>query len=374
MTATAATGNSLYWYTQATGGTAATSAPTPSTTSSGTYTYYVSQYNANGDESPRTTITILVNATPTTPVVTPNGSTSFCTGGSVDLSSSESTGNTWSTGATTATISATISGSYSVTFSDVNGCSATSAPITVNVSSAPIPTISAPVAEGCSGETITLTSSTADSYLWSNGETTQAIQVTQGDVFTVTTTNADACDGVGTSDPVTITFGTTPTAAGSYSTSGNIVSFSNTSSNATSYSWDFGDETNSSSANPSHAYAANGSYTVTLTAINGNCTDVTTFTVVISASLEELSGLTTINLYPNPAADETVLSFESTVQQSANLVITNQVGQIVSETSLELINGNNVSIINTSSLSNGLYFVNLNTDNGAITRKLVIKK
>ncbi len=374
LTATAATGNSLYWYTQATGGTAATSAPTPSTTSSGTYTYYVSQYNANGDESPRTTITILVNATPTTPVVTPNGSTSFCTGGSVDLSSSESTGNTWSTGATTATISATISGSYSVTFSDVNGCSATSAPITVNVSSAPIPTISAPVAEGCSGETITLTSSTADSYLWSNGETTQAIQVTQGDVFTVTTTNADACDGVGTSDPVTITFGTTPTAAGSYSTSGNIVSFSNTSSNATSYSWDFGDETNSSSANPSHAYAANGSYTVTLTAINGNCTDVTTFTVVISASLEELSGLTTINLYPNPAADETVLSFESTVQQSANLVITNQVGQIVSETSLELINGNNVSIINTSSLSNGLYFVNLNTDNGAITRKLVIKK
>ncbi len=206
------------------------------------------------------------------------------------------------------------------------------------------------------------------------GATTQSIQVTQGDVFTVTTSNADACDGVGTSDPITITFGTTPTAAGSYTTSGNVVTFANTSSNATSYSWDFGDETNSSSANPSHAYAANGSYNVTLTAINGNCTDVTTFTIVISVSLEELSGLTSVDLYPNPAVDETVLRFESALSQSANLVITNQLGQIVCESELELDNGVNVTTIQTSTLSNGLYFVNLSTENGMITRKLVVKK
>ena len=49
-------------------------------------------------------------------------------------------------------------------------------------------------------------------------------------------------------------------------------------------------------------------------------------------------------------------------------------GQHVIETTLELVNGNNVSKINTSELVNGLYFVNLNTANGAITRKLVIKK
>jgi hypothetical protein len=374
LTATAGTGNSLYWYTQATGGTAATVAPTPSTSSAGTFTYYVSQYNAAGDESTRKAITVTVNATPVTPTVTPNGPTTFCTGGSVDLSSSQTTGITWSTNATTSAITVTASGSYSVTYTDANGCSATSAPINVNVSNAPIPTISAPDTEGCSGDTITLTSSTADTYLWSNGATTQAIEVTQGDVFTVTTTNADECAGVGTSQPVTINFGTTPTANGSFTTSGNVVTFSNTSSNATQYSWDFGDATNSSAANPTHAYAANGSYTVTLTAINGNCTDETTLTVVISVSLEELSGLTAVNLYPNPATDETVLAFESNTDQEATLVVTNQLGQHVIETTLELVNGNNVSKINTSELANGLYFVNLNTVNGAITRKLVIKK
>jgi hypothetical protein len=374
LSATAGVGNSLYWYTQATGGTESTSAPQPSTSAAGTYMYYVSQYNSNGDESPRTAITVIVNANPATPTITANGATSFCTGGSVELTSSENSGNLWSNGATTDAITASTSGSYSVTYTDANGCSASSTPISVNVSNAPIPTINATATEACSGETITLTASTSDSYLWSTGETTQAIAVTQSDIVTVTTTNADACNGVGTSDPVNITFGTTPTASGSFTTSGNVVTFSNTSSNATSYSWDFGDETNSSSANPSHAYAANGSYTVTLTAINGNCTDVTTLTVVISVSLEELSGLTSVNLYPNPAADETVLSFESSVNQNATLVLTNQIGQVVTETAVELKNGGNTFKLGTSDLANGLYFVHLNTENGAITRKLVVKK
>jgi len=374
LTATAGTGNSLYWYTQATGGTAATSAPIPSTSAAGTFTYYVSQYNTVGDESTRKAITVTVNASPAAPTVTPNGPTTFCTGGSVDLVSSQATGITWSTNATTSTITVSSSGSYSVTYTDANSCSATSAPVTVNVSNAPIPTISAPDTEGCSGETITLTSSTADTYLWSNGATTQAIQVTQGGVFTVTTTNADECAGVGTSQPVTIIYGTTPTANGSFTTSGNVVTFTNTSSNATQYSWDFGDATNSSAANPTHAYAANGSYNVTLTAINGNCSDETTLTVVISVSLEELSGLSSVNLYPNPAVAETVLAFDSNVDQEATLIVTNQLGQHVIEKTLELVNGTNVSHINTSELANGLYFVNLNTENGAITRKLVIKK
>ncbi len=46
------------------------------------------------------------------------------------------------------------------------------------------------------------------------------------------------------------------------------VSFSNSSSGATSYSWDFGDSENSTAANPSHTYNSAGTFTVTLTATN----------------------------------------------------------------------------------------------------------
>lgn len=42
------------------------------------------------------------------------------------------------------------------------------------------------------------------------------------------------------------------------------VSFKNTSTNASSYQWDFGDNTTSTEANPSHSYQSSGIYTVKL--------------------------------------------------------------------------------------------------------------
>jgi PKD repeat protein len=44
------------------------------------------------------------------------------------------------------------------------------------------------------------------------------------------------------------------------------VTFENFSTNATSYSWDFGDSNTSTETNPTHVYADGGTYTVTLTA------------------------------------------------------------------------------------------------------------
>jgi hypothetical protein len=170
LSASALTGNSLRWYTQPTGGTFTTSAPVPSTATAGTYTYYVSQANANNDESMRVAITVIVNALPATPVITASGSTTFCTGGSVDLTSSAATGNIWSNNANTATITVNATGNYTVTVTDANGCSNVSSPISVNVSNAPAPTISATSTQACSGDVVTVTSSAADSYLWSRGE------------------------------------------------------------------------------------------------------------------------------------------------------------------------------------------------------------
>ena len=67
---------------------------------------------------------------------------------------------------------------------------------------------------------------------------------------------------------------TRPTASFTVSTTSflvsNTVSFTNYSSNATSYSWDFGDFDYSSLRNPTHLYPQAGTYTVELTAYNGN--------------------------------------------------------------------------------------------------------
>ena len=54
-------------------------------------------------------------------------------------------------------------------------------------------------------------------------------------------------------------------------THGQAVSFSSTCSmNASSYEWDFGDATKSTDANPTHTYAAAGTYTVKMMAMSKN--------------------------------------------------------------------------------------------------------
>lgn len=61
-----------------------------------------------------------------------------------------------------------------------------------------------------------------------------------------------------------------PTADFEYAVDGLKVTFTNKSTNATSYKWNFGDDETSKEANPEHTYAAAGTYTVKLTAANAD--------------------------------------------------------------------------------------------------------
>lgn len=66
LTATlSATGVSLKWYTVATGGTASTTTPIPSTGTVGTKTYYVSEVDGSSVESARTPLAVTILAIPT---------------------------------------------------------------------------------------------------------------------------------------------------------------------------------------------------------------------------------------------------------------------------------------------------------------------
>ena len=370
LTATALAGNSLRWYTQATGGTYTTAAPVPSTTTAGTYTYYVSQANAGNDESMRAAITVVVNALPATPVITASGSTTFCTGGSVDLTSSATAGNVWSNNLTTSTITVSTTGNFTVTVTDANGCTSTSAPISVNVSNAPAPTISATSTQACSGDVVTVTSSAADSYLWSTGETTQTIQVSATAAVYVTVTNANACDGVGQSTTTNITFTATPTAAGSFTSAGNVVTFTNASTGATSYSWDFGDFTNSSASAPAHAYAANGSYTAVLTAINGSCTDTVAFEISIEVGIEENNSMS-FEVYPNPANEQVLVAFENNT--AASITILDAMGRVVFAQAINEI-GSQVLPVSVAELASGSYTVQIISANQVGVKRLMIRK
>ncbi|MCU4173511.1 PKD domain-containing protein [Carboxylicivirga sp. N1Y90] len=72
---------------------------------------------------------------------------------------------------------------------------------------------------------------------------------------------------------------TIPVLSAGFTTSANVVEageaieFTNSSTSATEYAWDFGDDVTSKDQNPEHTYAADGKYTVTLVATNGEKTE-----------------------------------------------------------------------------------------------------
>src|SRR5207248_1414424 len=145
---------------------------------SGSYTVTVTDGNTCSATSAATVVT--VNPNPATPTITPSGATTFCAGGSVTLTAPVGFTYMWSTGATTQSIVVSASGSYTVTVTDGNTCSATSAATVVTVNPNPAtPTITPSGATTfCAGGSVTLTAPVGFTYMWSTGATTQSILVT----------------------------------------------------------------------------------------------------------------------------------------------------------------------------------------------------
>ena len=168
--------------------------------------------NGCGNGTVSANYAITMNLLPSQPAITAGGPTTFCTGGSVTLTSSTGTSYLWSTGATTQSINVTTSGSYTVQVTNAAGCqSIASAATAVTVNALPVqPTITASgPTTFCTGGSVTLTSSAGTTYLWSTGATTQSINVSSSGSYTVRVTNAANCQSP-LSAATTVTVNTLP--------------------------------------------------------------------------------------------------------------------------------------------------------------------
>ncbi len=247
---------------------------------SGAYTVTIDSLGCSS--APSASVTVVVNALPAAPVITPSGPTTFCQGDSVTLTANPGNGLLWSTGDTTASITVSISGTYSVTYTDGNGCSATaSVPVAV-INNPATPTISAggPLTF-CQGGSVTLTSSALAGNTWSpGGQNTQSITVNTSGIYTVTV-GVSGCSA--TSLPVSVTVNPTP-AVPIISPSGSVNfcqggSVTLTSSSATGNLWSPGGQ-NTQSITVSNT----GNYSVTVTGTNG-CTSVSSpLSVTVNAN------------------------------------------------------------------------------------------
>jgi hypothetical protein len=276
LTSSSAAGNQ--WYLDGDPIVAAT-AQQYAAMATGDYTVVVTE---NGCASATSTAAgVTVNSTPT-PTITPGGPTTFCTGGSVTLTSSSATNNQWYLdggllgGETNQTYVATGSGDYTVIVTE-NGCpSAASAATTVTVN--PIPATPTITPGGpttfCDGGSVTLTSSSASGNQWyldSNpigGATAQQYIATDGGDYTVVVTLSGCSSSASSAttvmvDPVPTTPTITPAGPTTFCTGGSVTL---TSSSASGNQWYLAGNPIGGATGQEYVATATGSYTVVVTA------------------------------------------------------------------------------------------------------------
>ena len=181
-------------------------------------------------------------------------------------------------------------GTYTVTLIATNTCGSLTKTKTVVVVPPPVTSFTTSGNSGCAPLTVVFTNTTtgAVSYSWAfpggnpstSVDTNATVVYTNPGTYTVTLTATNA-SGTSTAT-TTITVNTVPAPSFTSVVNGAVVAFTNTTNNGTSYSWAFGDGNSSSMQDPTHTYAADGVYTVVLTATNacGTATSTQTVTVV----------------------------------------------------------------------------------------------
>ncbi len=220
---------------------------------------------------------------------------------------------TWSGGLGTGANKTNIcAGTYWVTVTDANGCSAVTF---VNITQPLILTINATSTnESCNGACDGTVSATAGggvggySYLWSGGLGAGANHNNVCDgTYWVTVTDVNGCTAT---DNTTVSPGVTVTAGFTYDGNhcpGEPYNFTNTGSSGggVTYWWTFagGNPATSTAQNPSVTFAASGTHTVTQTVTLGACSDVAT--IVITVYDEPNVNITPGNVNCNGACDGT---------------------------------------------------------------------
>jgi hypothetical protein len=142
--------------------------------------------------------------------------------------------------------------------------------------------------------------------------------------------------------------------------------FTNTSTGASSYLWEFGDGNVSEEVSPVHTYAAAGDYTVCLTAF-GDCGEATTCEEIsFGVGIDETAGAYRVEVFPSPANGSFTVRAAEQFILSVRLLDTG--GREVARHDGLRTEQVQVSV---NDLSTGIYLVRTELANGTVVRSQV---
>ena len=202
------------------------------------------------------------------------------------------------------TVSPIIETSYNVILTDSYGCKDTLHTL-VLVDEAVNLAVSPQNIEVCTGEEFTLVATGATTYNWIGGETSATVTL---EALANETISVDGINGE-CSQSLTIPITVLPkplidiTANATSINTGESIQFDIGLSNASAYTWDFGDGTTSNFSLPFHSFIFEGAYNVILTGNIGICENSDTLLVYVGTVGLENNKQFDVSIYPNPTSD-----------------------------------------------------------------------
>ena len=220
----------------------------------------------------------------------------------------------------------TTSGTYTVSLAINDGCSYDTAMQTITVHPLPNPLFSAISDTLCGDQSFTFINQSAGAFssYWEFGDGNNSVLTdpvhaySSPGVYNVTLTITDLVYGcVNTYSDQVVSLVVPEAIISSSPTYGCmplIVNFTNSSTNAQFYSWDFGDGNSSNNTAPVNTYINDGNYYITLIALNANgCNDTTSINV---------------DVYPIPVPDFSIVYDDSCVLPASVSFVNNSTGAI----------------------------------------------
>lgn len=377
LTATSsASGPTYLWWDAAVGGNTLSSNGTFNTGPLNTTTTYFLQVTDGGTgcSSDRAPITVTVIPAP---VINLGPDQTICANEQTCLSAGPNqVAYIWSNNSQDSVNCVSDAGDYWVWVTDTNGCQGTD---TVTIDTFPLAGIDIGPADTafCAGSSIMI-GTPADpniSYIWSTGDMTSSINIDSSGTFVLSAVDSNLCI---VTDTLVATRLDVPVANFSVDTSNcPLIVFTDNSTDATSWTWDFGDGgAGSNQQNPVYDYtnAGNGSFSVELTVDNICGTNSTTVSVGVECivGLEPLLSDVAVSLYPNPSTGIFRVEFFDLIQD-AELEVYDLAGRKVWNTHIEAPNGSHVATVDLRNEATGMYLVRMLIGNYAIQKRVVIE-
>lgn len=151
------------------------------------------------------------------------------------------------------------------------------------------------------------------------------------------------------------------------------ITFTTDFNGAQSYLWNFGNNNTASTKFVQHTYMALGTYSVTLNVTNFGCSTTRTLVIEINGTLglnEANTKLSNALLAPNPTNSDVTLTFDSKVNELAEINVYNVLGMLTKRySSIELKQGSNEFKL--SELSPGINTIRIQSSSGNVNLRVL---